>query len=267
MANRVFQELTGHSWPHKALAGTDAMSQVEEYHTNSSGSTRRLLLASDQPVHSAWAGDGDQVSVYVDGEEWQLGCVDSHKYKAVLKQLHEYEKENALQEGTATVVMLTDKHWSNIAGEFTALMGVLFGMNVVELHKYLRQLRFQEDGHENETPIAFLCRYETRTKVVVALVLKRQHYAAVLQLDEHSAANGIIAIQEPKTVVHHLATLYGVGNSKMAEVIKFIQVEANRTSTVTWEFIKRKGSIAWNNGLMYQNRQPCTVKLIANCML
>ena len=63
-----------------------------------------------------------------------------------------------------------------------------------------------------------------------------------------------IALQEPKTVVFHLASLYGKGNNQMAPVIQFVQKEAaGRKETVTWDFIKKKANIAWNNGIAFKS--------------
>ena len=109
-----------HHWVEKALLITDAAAIQVRYDHHSSGRDYEavVIAGADQAVLAQWAGTGDQVTVLMDNESWNIGCPGSLKYRTVMAQLDALSAEFSIPRIRCVCEMLTDEHCKKVFKQF-----------------------------------------------------------------------------------------------------------------------------------------------------
>ena len=148
-----------HHWVEKACYLTDAMA-TQIIPKRELGDTSQV--SADQSVTGTWSGTDTQETMYIDGQQWDIGCRGSVKYDSIISQMDDCSYSRGVPRHEVTIAMLTDAHWQEVFNMFVNSTVAVHGMSVTECIAHLRAVTFQETGHEHETATEFLQRYAAR---------------------------------------------------------------------------------------------------------
>ena len=231
----VEKNTMSHHWVEKALIVTDAAATQMQYdHSTANKMDKVYEPMPDQPVRCQWAGTGQQEITFIGGESWPIGCPQSVKYRAIMQQLNEHAIEWNMPRESVTCAMLEDHRWREVFNHFVNSTCAMFGMDIMECVKWVRDVSFREPGCSAETPVAFLYRYKARCSTVQQIVRNRIRYSLETGIgtEEHMLSQHAEQLMNGRTVLEHLQYM-DIGTGPMHDVLKKINCLASFSLEIT----------------------------------